>query len=337
MVTNTLDWDMIIEQINDGGCTPVIGNHLVGQVVFGDVNIVEAWAQQAGFPLQERRNLTRVAQYLSFSSGSPLSAKRRYLNFLKERMLTQAKARPDANLDLLQQVESQLRSLTFSELVCEHLHQPNFRRDTDNPLSILAALDFKLYLTTSPHRLLEAALTAWGKDPQIEVYAWRDDIQDALEEKNLLFRDENKLVFPPTIEKPLVVHLHGIDDVPGSLVLSEDDYLEFLVNITRDLPTRVMRNEVRTAIRNSLLLLIGYRMHAWDLRVLLQGVIRKKSISSQLRSFAVQLEPHEMGGVLDPTNYQHYLTNYFNKIEFDVYWGNPQNFLQTLWRKVEEG
>lgn len=336
MAANTLDWEMMIEQINDGGCTPLIGNHLAGQVVFGESNIVETWAKQADFPLQERRNLTRVAQYISFSS-SQLGAKQRYLKFLKEQALAQAKARPAANLEHLQQVEAQLRNLTFSELICDHLHYPNFKRDTANPLSILAALDFKLYLTTSPHRLLEAALTAWGKTPHSEVYAWRDDLQDPLEEKKLLFQPENKPIFVPSVKEPLVVHLHGIDDVPSSLVLSEDDYLEFLVSITQALPTPLIRNEVRTAIRNSLLLLIGYRMHAWDLRVLLQGVIRKKSISNQLRSFAVQLEPHQMDGVLDPTRYQNYLTKYFDKIEFDLFWGTPQHFLQTLWEKMEAG
>lgn len=337
MSANPLDWEMIVEQINDGGCTPVIGNYLAGQVIFGDTNIVEAWAQQTEFPLQERRNLTRVAQYLSFSS-SQVGAKRRYLSFLKEQALAQAKARPGANPDHLQQVESQLRGLTFSELVCDHLRYPNFKRDTANPFSILAALNFKLYLTTSPHRLLEAALTAWGKRPHTEVYAWRDDLQDALEEKKLLFdSDASRPVFTPSVAEPLVVHLHGIDDVPSSLVLSEDDYLEALVSITQQLNSKQTRHEVRTAIRNSLLLLIGYRVHAWDLRVLLQGLIRKKSVTTQMRSFAVQLEPQQMGGVLDPTRYQSYLTKYFDKIEFDVYWGNPHGFLQTLWAKMEEG
>lgn len=334
MSANTLDWDIIIEQINAGGCTPMIGNHLAGQVVFGTTTIVDGWAQQTSYPLR-RRTLTRIAQYRSFISSSPLRAKRDYLKFLKEQALAQAEHRPDARPEHLQGVRSQVEGLSFSELVCEHLRQPNFRRDVDNPLSILAALDFKLYLTTSPHRLLETALTAWGKQPHSEVYAWRDDLQDLLEKKNLLFQPESRPIFVPSVKEPLVVHLHGIDDVSASLVLSEDDYLEFLVNITHDLPTPVIRNEVRTAIKNSLLLLIGYRMHAWDLRVLLQGLIRKKSISSQSRSFAVQLEPQHMQGVLDPTNYQNYLTKYFDKIEFDIYWGDPQSFLQTLWDKME--
>jgi hypothetical protein len=38
----------------------------------------------------------------------------------------------------------------------------------------------------------------------------------------------------PSPTEPLVYHLHGFDQVPPSLVLSEDDYLEFLVAIPRD-------------------------------------------------------------------------------------------------------
>lgn len=334
MSANTLDWDTIIEQVDNGGCTPVIGNYLAGQVVFGDKNMVELWAQQIGYPLDARRNLTRIAQYLSFTTGSPLKAKLAYLKFLKEQAVGQAEGSPDADQIYLKEVRAQLPRVTFSELVCENLHRPNFQDDKDNLFSILAQLDFKLYLTTSPHRLLEATLTACGKTPHTEVYAWRDDIQDMLEQKELLFNPKSEPVFTPTVQEPLVIHLHGIDDVPGSLVLTEDDYLEFLVNITRDLPTSVIRHEMRKAIQNSLLLLIGYRMHAWDLRVLLQGVIRKKSTTSQVDSFAVQLDPQQMDGMLNAANYQNYLTNYFGKIDFKIYWGNPSDFVQMLWDKV---
>ena len=70
---------------------------------------------------------------------------------------------------------------------------------------------------------------------------------------------------------PLVFHLHGCDDVPGSLVLTEDDYLGFLAGMVgrQDdlLPARI-----REAVANSSLLFIGYRLADTNFRVLFQGL-----------------------------------------------------------------
>ena len=40
--------------------------------------------------------------------------------------------------------------------------------------------------------------------------------------------------YRPGRDQPLVYHMHGFDEYPASLVLTEDDYLEFLVAILRD-------------------------------------------------------------------------------------------------------
>jgi SIR2-like protein len=41
--------------------------------------------------------------------------------------------------------------------------------------------------------------------------------------------------FTPTVQTPIIYHLHGHKSVPESLVLTEDDYLDFLVAMSRDL------------------------------------------------------------------------------------------------------
>ena len=50
--------------------------------------------------------------------------------------------------------------------------------------------------------------------------------------------------FVPTPANPLVYHLHGHLEMPQSLVLTEDDYLEFLVRISRR-HERCCRTQIR--------------------------------------------------------------------------------------------
>jgi len=43
---------------------------------------------------------------------------------------------------------------------------------------------------------------------------------------------------------PVVFHFHGSYEIPESLVLTEDDYFDFLVNISRDedlIPARIQQ------------------------------------------------------------------------------------------------
>ena len=45
---------------------------------------------------------------------------------------------------------------------------------------------------------------------------------------------ESEPGFVPTVERPLVYHVFGQLDVPESLVITEDDYDDFLVGITEN-------------------------------------------------------------------------------------------------------
>lgn len=332
MPQNIFDhWDVLADAIRKRKCTPVISNQLMGNLIFGpESRIADSWATRENYPLAGQRALTRVAQYLSVTRKDAVRAKARYLQFLNEQLLDQASRIPSIAPALIAEVRRE-RILTFSQIATDRLKIPDFKAQPDNPLSVLATLDIPVYLTTSPHRLIEAALLAYGKQPRTEVYAWREDLEESLPTELL-----PDLGYKPDVQTPLVFHLHGIDDDPASLVLTEDDYLEFLVKITHDLPdTTVMPSAVRNAVSNHWLLLIGYRMHAWDLRVLLQGMIRGKS--KRPRSFTVQLTPEATPALGNTARIQDYLTNYFDSAQFDIYWGAADAFAQTLWQETEGG
>ena len=173
------------------------------------------WADSIGYPMGDDSNLPRVAQYYELEQKEPLQAKTNYLRFVTNYLLDSIEADPNS---------SWRRKGKFSDLVTE-LHYPTFPQDMEDPLRILAKMPFKIYITTSYYTFIEQALTAEEKEPQTEVCFWSRKASDG----------DNKLNLSQfTEKKPLVYHLFGLEDYPDTLVLSEDDYMNFLIMILNE-------------------------------------------------------------------------------------------------------
>jgi hypothetical protein len=140
----------------------------------------------------------------------------------------------------------------------------------------------------------------------------------------------------PTSDEPLVYHLLGLDAYPASMVLTEDDYLDFLVTISAD--RRIVPRRVKQALSDSSLVLLGYDLQGWDFRVLFRGLIARKRSTRRTLSVAIQLAPaaDETGQPAEIDSAQSYLERYFDKANFKIYWGSPGGFVQDLWNKWEK-
>jgi len=167
---------------------------------------------------------------------------------------------------------------------------------------------------------MERALRRNKKKPQSDYCAWQRSNRG---------RSGNSVAddFTPTPEEPLVYHLHGIDTEPESLVLTEDDYLAYLVAVTseRGRSTDVIPACVRKALSGSSLLLLGYDLSAWDFRTLMWGLIKGRPV--ERKSVCVlQLDPDaaEAG----------YLKKYLAKVNFKVDWRDLQTYARELYKKV---
>lgn len=129
---------------------------------------------------------------------------------------------------------------------------------------------------------------------------------------------------------PVVFHLHGHDEVPESLVLTEDDYIDFLVNISRRmdlLPARIQQ-----AMTGASLLFIGYRLADMDFRVLFRGLVESLDRSLRRVSVAVQLPPQD-------AEQKKYWVDYFDEMKVRVYWGDAKKFateLQDRWSNFKK-
>lgn len=325
---NDIDWKTIIRRIKGGKCTPVISYQVTSHHFSDHQAVVRAWADEVGYPLADRDNLARVAQYAGLTARDTLSAKEEYFDFLKQRLLDRAKDEldPDETLYFLSTLEQESPDLTFSE-VATRLGHPHYENELDNPLRILAELPLPIYLTTNFTTYMEAALKAAGKEPRTEVCYWHEELLDDV--PSVFDEDPD---YEPSVEKPLVYHIHGLDAHPSSLVLAEDDYLDFLVKVSQDaeaIPTRVSQ-----ALADSTLLLLGYQLRGWDFRAIFRGLITTKRSSRRLLSLSIQLKL-DPEGVEDQESAQEYLERYFDKSNFEIYWGDTQSFMQELWEHWE--
>jgi len=196
------------------------------------------------------------------------------------------------------------------------------------PHGVLADLPLPIYITTNYDDFMTQALRSRHRNPSRELCRW-----------NSLVRDRPS-VFDPgssvevSVANPVVFHLHGYTEVPESLVLTEDDYLDFLVSISRDL--EIIPRRIEKALASTSLLFIGYRLADWNFRVLFRGLIGSLERSLGRIRVAVQLapEPPDTGGITQE-QVQQYLEDYLAQDDVRVYWGKASDFVQELWKHWE--
>jgi hypothetical protein len=138
--------------------------------------------------------------------------------------------------------------------------------------------------------------------------------------------------FVPTPDKPLVYHLHGIYEIPQSLVLTEDDYLDFLVAVSKD--QNLLPPRIQAAFTDTSLLFLGYRIADWDFRVFFRILAEYLEISIRKKHYSVQLVPGDISEA-QKEKAQKYLDRYFADLEINVYWQDCRKFASELRKQWE--
>jgi hypothetical protein len=190
------------------------------------------------------------------------------------------------------------------------------------PHSVIADLPLSVFMTTNYDSYLTKALEHRNKSPTRVICRWNSSLE--IQEYLAKLKPEQKST--PTPQKPMVFHLHGISDIVDSMVLSEDDYLDFLINISKDqkaLPARIQR-----AFSGNSLLFVGYRIADWDFRVLFRSLVTYLERSISHLHISVQLPPEDIVS-------QETLDEYFAISNIRVYWGTCEAFVGDLSRRWE--
>ena len=296
------------------------------------MDLSELWADELGYPLKESRNLSRVAQYNKVISQDSLQEKMRFLTFLKESILDLAEKYDVSVQEGVPRLRQEYRSnnLSFADIVTE-LDYPRYS-DRPDPLRILARFRLPIYVTTSYFDFIERALKAEGASTvRTQFCLWNMEESQIAPE---LRPDPNYI---PTCEEPLVYHLFGLERYPQSLVLSEDDYLDFLLALAKDFDTEkhLLPLQLRSRLEECSLLVMGFRLADWEFRVLFRGLINLLHgglrEASKSYSIAIQLDPRYQEPVTNEEGARHYLKQYFEKSRFQVVWTSTDKYINSLW------
>ncbi len=282
------DWKLLLHRIKEGRCTPFLGAGAAYPALPLGSDVAEQWSTKYSYPLADRADLPRVAQYLAVTYDSM---------WPKERLADSFKkcAAPD-----------------FSA--------------RDEPHSVLSRLPLPIYMTTNYDDLMIRALKAQGREGLRETCRWKSDI------KRLPSEFDGGYV--PSAQRPVVFHLHGHLDAPRSMVLTEDDYLDFLMRITTD--PQILPPRIQEAFTDSTVLFLGYGLTDWNFRVLFRALVEYLEKSSSRSHVSVQL-PHVTPDMTaeQKESVQKYFDNYYENLRIRVFWGTCREFVSELGRRWE--
>ncbi|HEY7816676.1 MAG TPA: SIR2 family protein [Vicinamibacteria bacterium] len=226
--------------------------------------------------------------------------------------------------EMEKRVESELEELSLNEII-RLVGGQYIETDPFEPHRVLARLGLPLYITTNANDLLADGIRYHGREPRVELYRWKDS--DDVEWPPSIF-DENP-GWHLSREEPLVYHLFGHLSRPETVVLSEDDYFDYLMGLDRNKSR--LPPQVGSALNDSSLLFLGFRMDDWGFRVLFRSLMRRGGAGLRTRHahVAVQIDP-EGEFTTEPENARLYLTKYFGSENISLYWGSPRDFVEEL-------
>jgi hypothetical protein len=329
-------WPAVLNDIWAGSCLPLLGPGMTDTLLGPRQQLARELADRYRFPLAPyyREDLPQVAQFLAVDQSPNLAVGelREYLiTTLSQRLreLCDAAGEPVpgrfVDIPRSKRTNPALANALIDDLtneVWDRLHAPR-----DDPFAVLAKLDVPLFVTAQHMSLLTTALKAEGKRPQVELARWNRSCPRSI--------FETMPDYVPTPEEPLVFHIFGSLQHPGSVVLSEDNYFEFLRTTGRD--PDAIPEAVRSAFADSALLFLGFRMEDWDFRVLFHSIMSQEGGDrlEQHSHVAAQIDPEE-GLTTEPEGARRYFESYFRSPhDVNVYWGSVETFLSELLTRVE--
>jgi SIR2-like protein len=286
------DWSVLLRRINQGRCTPFLGAGASYGVLPLGGDIAKQWAEKYQYPMEDRTNLIAVSQFMALKYDAVFPK--------------------DLIVEMFQDAG-----------------EPDFNDPTE-PHRVLASLNLPVYVTTNYDDFMAKALIRRHREPNRILCQWNRAVKDYVgDNPTILEKDPS---YKPTVANPVVFHLHGHVPIADSLVLTEDDYMDFLVNISAD--PNLIPAPIARALTATSLLFIGYRISDWNFRVLLRSFDRLSESSVSRLNVAVIRAPAGAEEVKEKT--QDYLTKYYENIDVRVYWGTAREFLTELWTRWQQ-
>jgi hypothetical protein len=144
-------------------------------------------------------------------------------------------------------------------LVREVRKQVHVGKKPSPALKALTSFDFPFIATTNYDQLIEDALAAQAKKPSVSIYN-RSSTQRTT--------DYTGDDIDPTPARPFLLKIHGDIDNPESMVLTDEDYIDFVLRMSDKEPFNPIPPSFRYAFSRYPTLFIGYSLLDYNLRLL---------------------------------------------------------------------
>ena len=329
-VTDTT-WDSLLWRISTGLCTPILGPGVAAGLLPSGRDLARALAGQT-YPFDEKDDLRRVTQFYGRVDDAGM----------RGRVLEQLRAAVQRNLRLAGN-ESRLKSLSSLSLDQWTAISQTFETQIHTQL---AELDLPLYVTTGFDNFmalaLERRLQERARLPAEEGATGPPDKPGTVHREVVRWTadKEQRLIpnFEPLESAPVVLHLFGNDEDPSTMVLTEDDHLDYLAQVSHD-QQLFLPSCVNALLAENTLLFLGYNLEDLDLKVILRGVLKNLAHKNRM-NLAVQVEgarPDDstQKGIIE--YFEKSLTPYFStRSTVKIFWGSAQSFVTELIRQKQK-
>jgi hypothetical protein len=144
-------------------------------------------------------------------------------------------------------------------------------------LRALARLEFPLVITTNYDQLFERALREVGKQPRVAVY--KPEAEPTTDFRNA------------TAQAPVIYKLHGDIDHRESLVVTDEDYIQFVLRMSDKEPYDPIPLSLKFFLTGAPTLFVGYSLLDYNLRLLFKALRWKIDAANVPQMYSVDFQP----------------------------------------------
>ncbi|HGM7716579.1 MULTISPECIES: CHAT domain-containing protein [Serratia] len=316
-------WTQIVNNIDTRYSTPILGPSM-NEALFGSRReLASEWGDIYHYPLggHDVAGLPQIAQYLAVTRQDDYPCQEFY-KYVYERILEKY---PDDVPDRLKGLDQMEIYTSLGELVSVVGQKIRARTPLD-PLRILAGYKLPVYITTDPSDLLVDALKEQNTTPTVRLLRW--NIHAEICDTDYVSRAPVGLADKGTETHPIVLKLFGDLSTPESLVLTEDDFFDYLTKVSS--AQDAIPLYVRARLNSSALLFVGLQAESWEFRVLFRSLLLLEGhdLRKNIEHFSVQIDPNS---ILDPGSARRYIEKYLQtKAQWRLYWGDVTTFMAEL-------
>jgi hypothetical protein len=306
----TVKWTALLQNIEDDMFVPFLGPDVSRGLLLSRDEVAAHWiGAYDGFPLDRRTDFPAVAHFVEIKEG----------RFFPHGQLPKILAE-----DLLERENvaqrHEFKDLKLAEVI-DRISQRHFDSDPAEPHRILAELPISTYVTTNCDNFMTAALRWKKRGPIRRTCLWREELNEIPASYSDLLGSQ---------KEPLVFHMFGSDEDVRSLVLTEDNYLDFVRAMSNEEMHR-MPQLLRTKLTQAMLLFLGYDIRRIDCRVLLRGLVAGLRDVGRGKYAVLQVDQDDDEPRVEELRY--YIEECFRGVQIEVYWGTVRSFLSQLQEK----